>query len=125
MRAALTGTTEPVSTRGARSAGSTPPPACRQAACTSAVSVQALDPLTDKALSTAWAAIVVSAGRSRAGSPRRGGAVIAALSDVSRVAVDEGCGDGLVVGVPDGFAVGVVDAPVVVPAVAPAAGEGV
>src|SRR4051812_27979299 len=121
MRAALTGTTEPVSTRGARSAGSTPPPACRQAACTSAVSVQALDPLTDKALSTACAAIPVSAGRSRAGSPRSGGAVSATLSEVSRPAIGDGLDDGLVAGVADGFGVGVVDAAVVVPAVAPAA----
>src|SRR3954454_13118718 len=106
MRAALTGTTEPVSTRGARSAGSTPPPACRQAACTSVTSVQALDPLTDKALSTACAAIVVSAGRSRAGSPRSGGAVSAALSEVSRDAVGEGWGDGWAVGLTDGVADG-------------------
>src|SRR3954468_14759007 len=110
MRAAPTGTTEPAATSAGRVAGNVPPPACRQAACTSVTSVQAVDPLTDKALSTACAAIVVSAGRSRAGSPRSGGAVSAALSEVSRLAVGNGLGDGLDVGVPDGFGVGAVDA---------------
>src|SRR3954468_17067361 len=109
MRAAPTGTTEPAATSAGRVAGNVPPPACRQAACTSPTSVQALDPLTDKALSTACAAIVVSAGRSRAGSPRSGGAVSAALSDVSRDAVGDGCGDGGVVGLVDGLADGVAD----------------
>src|SRR5690242_8633290 len=113
MRAALTGTAPPAAASATRSVGRVPPPACRQAAWTRVTSVQALDPRTDSALSTAWAAMVVSACRSGAGRPRSGGAVNAALSDVSRLADGDGLGeaDGLV----DGF--GALAALLVVPAV--------
>src|SRR5690242_9560379 len=105
MRAAPTGMGDPAATSSGRPVGRVPPPACRQAAWTRLTSVQAFDPRTDRALRTAFVAIVVSAARSGAGRPRSGAAVSAAPSEVSGVAAGFGCGAGFALG--DGVVLGV------------------
>src|SRR3954467_11720082 len=77
IRAAATGTGLAALTIAARVAGSVPPPAWRQATCTSRRSVQEVEPRTDRPLFAARGARVVTAGRSGAGSPFSGVAVMA------------------------------------------------